>query len=75
MIALDNAETGKNYLVTWMMGRNAALLRDGFGLKENTVIHVTRRFDDGGVIISFDGRRLAICHDVANSVKLEPFAA
>lgn len=75
MIALNSAETGKNYLVTWMMGSNAALLREGFGLKENTVVHITRRFGDGGVIIAFGGKRLAICNDVAHSVKLEPFAA
>lgn len=75
MIALNDAETGKDYLVTWIMGRTGSLLRNEFDLKENTLIHVTRHFQDGGVIISFGDKRLAICKDVAYSVKLEPFAA
>ena len=75
MIALDKAESGNDYLVTWMMGAASNLLRNGFGLKENTVIHVARSYRDGSAIISYDGKRVAIGSDTAYSVKLEPLSA
>ena len=75
MIALNKAETGQDYLVTWMMGAIAPFLRNGFDLKENTVVHVFRRFHDGSAIICYNGRRIAIGADTAHAVKLEPLVA
>ena len=70
MIALSKAESGHEYLVTWMMGTIAPFLRNGYDLKENTVVHVSRRFRDGSAIIKYGGKRTAIGADTAYAVKL-----
>lgn len=72
MINLQEAETGRTYKVTWMIGELAEKIRKDFDLHESDDIQIVQNMGKTGVIIRYGTHRVAMDPSAAFAVKAEP---
>lgn len=72
MRKLSEAEEGKYYHVTWMIGRLARNIADFMNIRDDDVVYVDRNYGKGGVIVSCHGRRICMDRESAASISVKP---
>lgn len=71
MLSLQNVNNGEMCKVTWMVGKYADMLRNEYDLKEDKTLKVLRNYNRGGVIVSCDGKHIAMTPEVSTAIKVE----
>ena len=69
MLDLTGGKTGQDCEILWMFGPVSRTLRERFKLKENKILHMVSNLGKGYVIVTVDGRKLAISSDVSSGLK------
>ena len=71
MLDLTGVKTGQDCEILWMFGPVSRTLREQFTLKESKILHMVSNLGKGYVIVTVDGRKLAISSDVSSGLKVQ----
>lgn len=72
MLDLGNVSAGQDCEILWMFGPYANTMRNKFRVVENKVMHVVSNLGRGYVIVTVDGKKMAISSDVSSMLKVQP---
>lgn len=72
MLDLANAQAGQDCEIQWMFGPHSETLRNKFKIAENKVLHVVSNLGRGYVIITMEGKKMAISSDISSTLKVQP---
>ncbi len=72
MINLVQSEPYHNYRISWILGNWAAFMDEYFDIHEECILHVLQNFHDEGLIVSVNGRTIAMSFEVADRIRVEP---
>lgn len=71
MLDLTGVKTGQDCEILWMFGPHSHTLRNQFKLAENKILHMVSNLGKGYVIVTVDGKKLAISSDVSSMLKVQ----
>ena len=69
MVSLTEVKKGSLCKVLWMIGQNCSYLKEHFHINEEEDICGINNMDSG-LMISHDGRSIAVSSDVAREIKV-----
>ena len=71
MLDLTDVKKGQNCEILWMFGPAAHTLREQFKLKESKILHMVSNLGKGYVIVTMDGKKLAMSSAVSSRLKVQ----
>ena len=72
MLDLGNVPAGQDCEILWMFGPYSETLKKRFRLAESKIMHVVSNLGTGYVIVTVDGKKMAISSDVSSMLKVQP---